>query len=844
MAKPTEGSGGAAIPASFRYDAEIDVNSDSTHAKVVRLVGTGERVLELGCATGYMSRVFRDRGCQVVAVEIDPKAAARASAFCERVIVGDIEQMDLAQELGEDRFDVVVAADVLEHLKDPLSVLLTVKRYLRDDGYIVASIPNVAHGSVRLALLSGQFLYRELGLLDRTHLRFYTRDTMEKLLYDGGFVIAHLGRQERQIDDSEVLYDKTLIPAGLLDTLSRDPEALTYQFIVVAYPMPHAALELVGRRIRELTEEKEAAWRDVAELRQSVSKQTDLERRIRELAEEGEAAQREVAELRGAIEKLIGVVEELAAAVEALVKGDRESVGQFEYQQIVKRIRAVVRESLPADARILVVSKGDPELVRLEGRQAWHFPQDREGHYSGFNPADSGSAVVQLEAMRSKGAQYLLLPSTAFWWTDHYRGFKRRLDRRYRVVIRREDACVIYSLGDPPVEASASTELEAAINEYRDRFGRDPAILDWSTGLRLAEALPDYLVFSPPAAARSELAYLDHTVDIVVVASRDPTVAAEARRVASGAVVNFSDPDRDVRGGIPQVEWLREADALPLATASIIIPSYNGIALTEACLAALAETLPADFRGEIIVVDDCSTDDTEPRLARWAEKEPRLKVLRNPENCGFVVTCNTGAAAARGEIIVLLNNDTLPQEGWLEPLLRIFRDKPDAGAVGGRLVYPDGRMQEAGGIVFADGSAANFGKWDCEIDAPLYNYVREVDYVTGALIATPRSLFNELGRLDTHYRPIYYEETDYCFKLRARGYRVYYQPESVVIHLEGVTCGTDVNSGQKRYQAVNRAKFVERWRGALKRQPRPPAKFDWATWYALAVREESEEADE
>src|SRR5206468_3712541 len=144
---------------------------------------------------------------------------------------------------------------------------------------------------------------------------------------------------------------------------------------------------------------------------------------------------------------------------------------------------------------------------------------------------------------------------------------------------------------------------------------------------------------------------------------------------------------------------------------------------------------------------------------------------------------------------------TLPTPGWLPPLLRTFVDRPDAGVVGGKLVFPDGRLQEAGGVVFSDGSAANFGKWDKYIDAPLYNFVREVDYVSGALLATPRDLFRRLGYFDTRFRPIYYEDTDYCFKVRDAGLRVYYQPESVVIHLEGSTSGIDSSKGDKRYQA-------------------------------------------
>jgi GT2 family glycosyltransferase len=225
-------------------------------------------------------------------------------------------------------------------------------------------------------------------------------------------------------------------------------------------------------------------------------------------------------------------------------------------------------------------------------------------------------------------------------------------------------------------------------------------------------------------------------------------------------------------------------------------------------------------------------------MAHLIETNRRIKFVSNPQNIGFVGTCNRGAELAGSDILIFLNNDTLPQPGWLEPLLAIFQNYPEAGAVGGKLVYPDGRLQEAGGIIFSDGTAANFGRGDFEVDAPLYNYVREVDYVTGALIATPRQLFEKLGGLDLRYRPIYYEETDYCFRVREAGFKVYYQPLSVVIHLEGVTCGTDASAGQKRYQLVNQQKFAERWRDALRRQPENPHHFDAWTWYALAVREE------
>jgi 2-polyprenyl-3-methyl-5-hydroxy-6-metoxy-1,4-benzoquinol methylase/glycosyltransferase involved in cell wall biosynthesis len=252
-----------------RYHVEIDVDSNSTHANVLRLAGSNKRVLELGCATGHMSRILQKNGCQVTAIEIDAVAAEHAAPFCERVIVGDLDSLDFEQELRNERYDVVIAADVLEHLREPGAVLQSVRNYLRPEGYAVVSIPNVAHLSVRLALLAGQFPYAELGLLDRTHLRFFTRESLERLFDDAGFAIGRFQRMEVVPPDPsgfEVPYDPATVPPHVIDALSHDPEALTYQFIVVAYPLPRAGLVLIQDRARRMSYQLEEAQRRAGEL--------------------------------------------------------------------------------------------------------------------------------------------------------------------------------------------------------------------------------------------------------------------------------------------------------------------------------------------------------------------------------------------------------------------------------------------------------------------------------------------------------------------------------------------------------------------------------------------------
>src|SRR5438874_5638885 len=246
---------------------------------------------------------------------------------------------------------------------------------------------------------------------------------------------------------------------------------------------------------------------------------------------------------------------------------------------------------------------------------------------------------------------------------------------------------------------------------------------------------------------------------------------------------------------------------------SIIIPVFNQFRFTQGCLASLQEHQGTE-RFEVIVVDDGSTDAS----AEAIPKMPGVVYLRNKTNCGFVASCNRGAAAARGNYLVFLNNDTLVETGWLTALLETFAEESRAGIVGSKLVYPDGRLQEAGGIIWRDASGWNYGKFD-DPEKPEYNYLREVDYCSAAALMIPKSLFASVGGFDSRYAPAYYEDTDLAFKVRKAGYKVLYQPLSEVIHYEGVTGGTDLATGTKKHQAINRSTFAERWAAELVSQP-------------------------
>jgi GT2 family glycosyltransferase/SAM-dependent methyltransferase/glycosyltransferase involved in cell wall biosynthesis len=253
----------------------------------------------------------------------------------------------------------------------------------------------------------------------------------------------------------------------------------------------------------------------------------------------------------------------------------------------------------------------------------------------------------------------------------------------------------------------------------------------------------------------------------------------------------------------------------PTPRVSVVIPVHGRRATTEQCLRAL----PFATRGvakEVIVVDDASPDDTRA----WLAGVVGATVIPLDDNVGFLRACNAGMAVARGEYLLLLNNDTIPMPGSIDRLAEVLDEDATIGVVGAKLLNSDGTLQEAGALLWNDGTGWNVGRGG-DPASPEFNYRRDVDYCSAAALMVRRSLWRELGGFDERYAPAYYEDADLCFAARAAGYRVVYEPGAVVVHLEGVSHGVDLSSGVKQYQAVNRVTFVDKWADELADQYAP-----------------------
>lgn len=311
--------------------------------------------------------------------------------------------------------------------------------------------------------------------------------------------------------------------------------------------------------------------------------------------------------------------------------------------------------------------------------------------------------------------------------------------------------------------------------------------------------------FSPSPAA---LAPTAPAVDPYSLRPDDGVAEEAARAAAFLERFTLHSENPDWAGAVAALNARGHRDATP--EVSIVIPVYGQLAFTLNCLDSLFAHV-TKHRFEIIVVDDCSPDASR----QWLSRVQGIRFQPRAENGGFIEACHSGAGVARGRWLVFLNNDTRVVAGWLDGLIDSFATLHSAGLVGSKLFYPDGSLQEAGGVIWRDGSAWNYGRND-DPGKPEYCYARPVDYVSGASIALARSTWDQLGGFDRHYKPAYCEDADIALKIRyTLGKEVWVQPQSRVIHYEGKSSGTDLTQGVKAYQVTNTRKMFERWSAQL-----------------------------
>jgi GT2 family glycosyltransferase/SAM-dependent methyltransferase len=660
-------TGSASLPGrtAIIHDLEIDLSADTIHSRSIQLIGHGKRVLEFGCATGYVSKILTEQfGCTVTGIEVNPDAAARARRRCHRVICGDAETLDYANELNGERFDVILFVDVLGHLKDPWAVLRKIKDFVKTDGYLVATFPNIAHATVALELLAGRFRDEPYGLLDDTRFRFFTRRSIQELFESAGYAIAQVTRIIAEPPASTL----AAFPRGVVEFALGQEEAMTCEFVTKV----------------------------AAEAPRRQGDQFDAIRQV-----EGDRLRLDLARARAA---LVGREAEVAD----------------------------LRERLDSTGRAL--AQLEAEVSQLGGLRA-----------------ELAVAQASLQAV---------VTSRSWKLTSPLRGAKQ-------------------------AAADTVTRLRRFVQRAKRAAVRRGLWFRWSQ---------QYPRPASPAPVPVE--------DDYVYLSRQ--IAVERRQVSTPKPLPqamISLDGRDLRIHARRLSFPHQ----PAPEVSIVIPVYNNVRLTLECLTSVLERTE-NVRYEVVVANDASTDGTKEILALVRH----LAYFENQQNLGFLRTCNAAASRTRGEYIVFLNNDVQVTRGWLRSLFETFATYEGVGAVGPKVLYPDGRLQEASAVINTDGSVQLIGLAD-DPARPRYNYAREVDYCSAVCLMVRREHFLEVGRFDERLAPAYYEDVDLCLRLRERGLRIFYNPAAVIVHHLSGSANTVDASYKLECVTRNRQRIVETW---------------------------------
>lgn len=721
----------------------------------------GKDVLDIASGEGYGSAAMAAVARSVVGVDISPEAIAHA-----RVQYAGLGNLDFRQgsaasiPLPDSFVDVVVSFETVEHLREQEQMLAEIRRVLRPDGFLVMSSPNRLVYSEK-AGHHNEFHVRELDFEELSVL-LATQFPAIRFVGHRLTVCSAIAPLAPEVGSQEwhALTDVGGEVAARVASIA-DP----VYFIALAAASESFLPPLGPSIMMSESEDLYEHHREVARWAQSQDAEVQS---LRALSDERTAwalgLDRDVKELRAANAAQQAELDgraEWAQRLDSEIASLRVAYDRLRVEEDEARSRAVELQLELKGTRDTMLEQA-ASLRLLEGELAG--AKDEVQSISGLLQVlqvQASDAAARLELARADAAA-----------ADEAR-------RREVGEVRRELAAVL---------GSRSWKLTKPLRFAGKLVRGDwPAVIDSLRGSPLARSA----VLSPLRVPVKNWLMRRARGSVQAV---EGLALTEVEADQHAVIENLSFPHVDS----------------PVVT--IIVPTYGNFPYSLACIRSIAKARTL-VSFEVLVVEDASGD---PDIGKLATIDG-LRYHENPQNLGFLMSCNGALGMARGKFVCYLNNDTEVRDGWLDALVDVFRGHADAGLVGAKLVYPDGRQQEAGGIVWADASAWNFGRLQDPQAAP-FNYLHESDYISGAAIMAPRALLDELEGFDPLYLPAYCEDTDLAFRIRERGLKVYYQPAAVVVHHEGISHGTDTGSGIKAYQVANQGKFRERWRATLERE--------------------------
>lgn len=791
-------------------DKKLAIEHMQRYRSISALV-EGKKVIDIACGEGYGTAILAERASEIVGMDIDEGAVHRASEKYQKenlkYQIGNIASIPVEDH----SVDVIVSFETIEHVSQKLQAqfLNECGRVLKEDGILIMSTPNKE-------VYSDKYNYfNEYHIHEFYHdefVHFLKQKFKNVKMYNQAFQVASILSECENTERTMTYYtDAEYDDTGKYYIAIASNKELSLPEIASVYMSEEGEYEQIMQRILKLQTEEKKRNVHIQKLDAEIAFDR---KRIVELQNGEEQRDRHIAELdqqicnlendnsnltkeKNRLEQRVSIFEEK----EWLLKQHKEILQ--EKNQILEEKRKALeeereilkeeRENLKKENEFLeeknsslqdeicsVQKKLDEAeiLQKLNGQ----LEQERQDLIQQFEQ-ERQDLIQQIR--NKEGHIELLLESE--------REFERyKQTRGYRATLRRRK---IVNAILPP-------------NSKRLFILRVMKRMICNPGLMVHVIRPKYIGNYIKYLKSDSIEEITNRYDELVNMAQGGNTAVQAQLQSAGVMQNPNVTEKTKELRIEDYEMLCFSEqSTPMV--SIVIPVYNQFDYTYNCLKSILKN-SGNVSYEILIANDCSTDITKD-IERVAKN---VRLITTESNVRFLLNCNNAAKYARGQYILFLNNDTQVMENWLQPLVDVMEQDEAVGMVGSKLIYPDGRLQEAGGIVWKDASAWNYGHLK-NPDDPDYVYLKEADYVSGAAIMIRTSLWKEIGGFDERFAPAYYEDTDLAFEVRKHGYKVMMQPKSVVVHYEGISNGTDTSTGLKAYQIANNKKFYEKWKDVL-----------------------------
>lgn len=767
-------------PSLHVYAREINQQDRTSLSVLSELVHPGALVLDLGCGNGALGRHLRTlQGCCVDGVTLNEREAELARPDYRRVEVANLDDCELPRLFDGQRYDHIICADVLEHLRQPERVLAACRELLAEDGQVLISIPNAAYVGLIAELMEGEFRYREEGLLDSTHLRFFTRQSLTRFLSQNDWGIETLETIVRPLPASEFKTCFDRLPPAVARHLLALPDALTYQFIVAARPgRPHVALATPS------DEPAQALFSACLYLGDADGYQED--RKIEATGCIGTERQTLRFELPSGL------------PITRLRLDPADRPGFLHLHQLCLRDET-----------------GQPLWQWLDGRDSRGILE--QGRHQGLlfgGPQAHTSTVALLYtddpwlelpvgatelAVASRlevslgwpmSADYLAMAEQTRLAVDTY-------ERETQLLRQRLESCE-HAL-QQRLEASRLAELETQhqAQTLRERSfdlqNQNLALLNLKTKLLRENETLSRQNHDLQAQSQQLYGYLRGMEQSLAFRLTRPLGALKRR--LKQALGRQGNAPRPVPAPAPAIEAQAQPSVRPRRTVDIIVPVYRGLEDTQRCLRSVL-AWPQQTPWRLVVVNDCSP---EPALCDWlrelASREPRMLLLENPQNLGFVATVNRAMALHDDHDVLLLNSDTEVANDWLDRLVR----HADQGQRVGSITPFSNNATICSYPRFCEPNELPTGYDTARLDAL---FAREcagqaVDIPTGIgfCMYISRACLHEVGLFDVaNFGKGYGEENDFCCRATRAGWRHLHALDTFVLHTGGVSFGDSKNA--------------------------------------------------